>query len=142
MANEQRSPGGGQEVMLWGIQQGWRLWEGSKEDAALPRVFRCPEPCHHPTELSVWSSLSSPSCRQELQGGKGDGPSHKGGQRSWVGLDPGAVLAWAAEPLGPRQQFCGGVGLGSHSDPSSATLWEKCQGASVTHTAATMACVL
>lgn len=67
-------------------------------------------------------------------------------EAGWI---PGAMLAWAAQPLRPStihpdSSFVEderGLGVRSQSDPSSAMIWKKCQEASVTHTSATTACV-
>lgn len=51
--------------------------------------------------------------RQELQGARGDGPSHKGGQRSWVDSRGHVSLGCTtvkAQHHSSRQQFCRGWG--------------------------------
>lgn len=150
MANEQRSPG------IWVRAGGYALGDGARMEIvgrrqrgvalSLSRAVSRATSSTHFTFCTVNSVLIQ---RQELQGGKGDGPSHKGGQRSWVDSRGHASLGCTtvkAQHHSSRQQTVlqrmrRSLGVRSQSDPSSATIWKKCQEASVTHTSATIACV-
>lgn len=86
--------------MLWGMVQGWRLWEGGKGDVALPQS-RLVSRARSSPYLTLCVVIFVLMAWQELQGGKGDGPSHREAREDGWGWIPGAMLAWATQPLEP-----------------------------------------